>query len=98
MGFADPPAHREAEEKEPPDGSEQWSFSLAFQSPAATGTRCFRGRCEILLMGNYGIIFLQGSFFPAHRGTVSSLCPKNELTGSEQHLSHLTRIRTSSVL
>jgi len=59
--------------KEPPDGSEQWSFSLAFQSPTATGTRRFRERCEILVMGNYGIISLQGGFFPAQRHSVQSM-------------------------
>lgn len=51
----------EVEEKNCQTESEQRSFNLTFRSPAATRTRCSRGRCEILLMGNYGIISLQGS-------------------------------------
>lgn len=51
----------EVEEKNCQTEWEQWSFNLTVRSPAATRTRCFRGRCEILVMGNYGIISLQGS-------------------------------------
>lgn len=50
---------REAEERNCQTEWEQWSFSLVFQSLAAIRTRCFRGRCEILLTGNYRILPLQ---------------------------------------
>lgn len=50
---------REAEERNCQTEWEQWSFSLVFQSLAAIRTRCFRGRCEILLMGNYRTLPLQ---------------------------------------
>lgn len=50
---------REAEERNCKTEQEHWSFSLVLQSLAAIKTRCFRGGCEILLMGNYRILPLQ---------------------------------------
>lgn len=62
MGFAGPAAQSAKLRKGTARQVRAMPLGLVCQSPAATGTRCFRGRCKFLLLVNYGIISLQEAF------------------------------------